>query len=442
MSDTQEAEDIVLSPADESEKAEKKTRFVLLWLLVAAGWFVGFMFMRFSDWISVSARNRAGILSAIVLVLLSAPFVTFLSKQWYVRRNEFRNRLSDGALLCYLERYWWRRASPEINFGNVLNKRKIESSQDMQKKADTLFLEIYHEQYGLWAFMTPFVLLAIVTFASAALISSLWGCDLKDMKCQIYGANPNLATAAISGAYMFAVGDAVASVRQNSLNVADVYWYALRLVIAIPLGIAVGNVSSGATTDAHTLAAFGLGALPIDEIQKQLRRFTMVQLQAGDAKQDPDQLLSLEGATARTSTVLTAEGVTSVSQLASRDPVLLAVRTGLDFDFILFLISQAVVRRHLGASSLTLVPLGLVEAQAIRQLVDMLNGDVGEQAKARALKTLEDATQRITAALNTPNSPSNETVRTTFEQIAESPITLFLAHVAPRGFRIRGNKTR
>jgi len=459
----------LFSEADENELGNKLIRFRWLCVLVVAGWGVGCLFLLYAVQLRGTWFTRAAIISAIVIVLAAAPFITFLTKQWYVRRNEFRNRLSDGALLCYLDRYWLRRATVEkINFTELTDKktgnvaRDIQTTQPTRDKAGDLFLAIYDEQYGIRAFLTPFVLLLVITFANAALISWLWGCAREFLvasnQCSVFGASPNLATAAIAGAYMFAVGDAVNSVRQNSLNIADVYWYALRLLIAIPLGVAVGNFS-GSTSDAHTLVAFGLGAFPVEELQKLLRRVTMAQIQPGDARQIPDQLLSLEGVTVRTSSVLAAEGIVSIGQLESKDPVLLAVRTGLEFDFILYLSSQAVVRRHLGPSAGALIPLGLVEAQAIRQLVDTLaEADGGQPCncpdnvqrapspdnvrKTRAQKTLEDAATLIRFAANTDRTitaPSTESVQTTFEQIAEAPYTAFLSAVAPRGYRIRDN---
>jgi len=473
----------LLSEVDKREPDSKLIRFRWLCALVVVGWAAGCLFLLLVVQLRGNQFTRAVLLSAIVVVLGAAPFITFLTKQWYVRRNEFRNRLSDGALLCYLDRYWLRRATVEqIDFSELTDQntgrvsRDIRTTRPTRDKSGELFLKIYDEQYGIKAFMTPFILLLVISFANAALVSWLWGCARQfgatSNQCLVFGANPNLATAAMAGAYMFAVGDGVNSVRQNTLNIADVYWYALRLLIAIPLGVAVGNFS-GATTDSHTLVAFGLGAFPIEEIQKLLRRITMGQIQTGDTRQVPDQLLSLEGVTVRTSSLLAAEGISSIGQLESKDPVLLAVRTGLEFDFILYLASQAVVRRQLGPSAGALVPLGLVEAQAIRQLVDTLNGEddaqkartdraEGQQAASdgkadaqttyktqdderitRASKTLEDAAILIRAAANTDRTitaPSTESVRTSFEQIAEAPYTSFLSAVAPRGYRIRDNR--
>jgi hypothetical protein len=257
-------------------------------------------------------------------------------------------------------------------------------------------------------------------------------------QCTIFGANPTLAVAAIAGAYMFAVGDAVNSVRQNTLNVADVYWYALRLVIAIPLGVAAGGVAQTNTAEAHTLVAFGLGALPIDEIQKLLRRLTSGQFVTGDARQETDQLLSLEGVTTRTSSLLVAEGINSVSQLESKDPVLLAVRTGLEFDFVLYLSSQSIVRRHLGGgAAAALVPLGLIEAQSIYNLMHRLNQSKDDSC-AEAHQMLSDAASVVSALIPLDHSASQSELREasiqlTFERIAHEPTTRFLVHIAPHG---------
>jgi hypothetical protein len=426
-----------------AEGEGKIVRFTWLCIFLIIGLVAGDYFLYAVVGLVGTPLVRANILSAIAVILVAAPLITFLTKQWYVRRNEFRNRLSDGALLFYLERYWSRRAQAnKIIFPGQANAENA----DNKRLAETLFTNIYDEQYGLKAFLTPCALVILATFANAALVSWLWGCTrtfgAHADQCSIFGALPNLATGAIAGAYMFAVGDCVNSVRQNSLNVADVYWYALRLIIAIPLGVAVGNVT-GSPTDAHTLVAFGLGALPVEEIQKQLRRLTMGQLQAGDARQESDQLVSLEGVTVRISALLAAEGISSVAQLVTRDPVLLAVRTGLEFDFVLYLASQAVVRRHLGSGAAALVALGLIEAQAFLPLVEMLGDKSDDATKAVGEQQLKDAVSRLKTEVfkldNASTSPGDEIVLAAFKQIAGASYTAFLVKVAPHGYAARAS---
>ncbi|KIA78783.1 membrane protein, partial [Chromobacterium piscinae] len=99
--------------------------------------------------------------------------------------------------------------------------------------------------------------------------------------------------------------------------------------------------------------AFALGALPIDSIIKLLRRLVNSKLSTNEADQ-PDPLLSLDGVTPAIASQLEAEGVSSIDQLLDMDPVLLAIHTGLPFRFILRLMSQAIVRRHLGDAAFAL----------------------------------------------------------------------------------------
>lgn len=123
---------------------------------------------------------------------------------------------------------------------------------------------------------------------------------------------------------MFVVSDAVLSIRRRSLNVSDVYWYALRILLAIPIALAV-NGQDG-TDGAHALAVFALGAFPVDALLKIVRRLGFPQFTEIEKKENaPDRLLSLSGVTLPIVSVLEAEGINSVEQVAAADPVLLSI---------------------------------------------------------------------------------------------------------------------
>jgi hypothetical protein len=55
----------------------------------------------------------------------------------------------------------------------------------------------------------------------------------------------------------------VLSIRRKSPNVAEGYWYALGIMLAIPLSLVIGG------TDAlRTAGVFALGILPLDALMK------------------------------------------------------------------------------------------------------------------------------------------------------------------------------
>jgi len=297
------------------------------------------------------------LLAAISTTLVTAPLIRFLSHGWQDRYEEFRNRLTDGALNAYLLQFWERRA-------RKVNQQIFDNSALMQDEAGRLFDLIYREQYGQSVFMMPALLLLLTTLAGSFLVIMI-GME----KYQLSMIETKVAIAAIAGAYMFAVSDMVLSVRRKSLNVADIYWYVLRLVLAVPIGIAATASAPGATA---ATVALGLGTFPMDTLTKLLRRLTDKPLNVAETDQAPD-LIKLEGVTVPIASSLSAEGVESVEQLLGMDPILLAIRTGLPFKFILQLSAQAVVWRHLGEAAGRLVPIDLAYAQQVARLVQAVD---------------------------------------------------------------------
>lgn len=358
------------------------------------------------DW-KISALGIA----ALTTFLVSAPFFRFLASGWNARYDEFRNRLTDTMLIAYLKQYWEQR---------LIEKGLMECPQEQRfKAAGLLFLGIYREQYGRPAFRIPIVLLATIVF-----VETCWLVLANGGSAALFDkASIQVATASIAGAYLFAVGDSVLSVRRRSLNVADVYWYALRMLVAVPVGAAVAALTPGKNQPGAQIAALALGMLPIGEFIKTLRRLPYWAPGVPRGELDSDQLTKLEGVTIGISDLLRAEGVTSVEQLIGMDPVLLSIRTGLPFDLILNLSSQALVRRSFSDSADRLVDIGLADAEAIESLVRLLDGK-DEDAKQRAKAIVDDATARLQTSTNPP-SPRRESVEFCFRIIAASPYTTF-----------------
>jgi len=227
---------------------------------------------------------------------------------------------------------------------------------------------------------------------------------------------------------MYIVSDSIQNVRQRSLNSSTIYWYALRMILAIPIGVALTSLIA---EDAQPFVAFGLGALPMDQIIKALRSISTEKLNLTVAEEESDQLIKLEGVTARISSLMIAEGVDSIDQIINVDPVLLSIRTGLAFKFILHLGSQAIVRRHLGETTEKLIPLGLANARSIADLVDDLDDKNGVDAKSRAEAVLVAATASVMSASN--NDPSvvtsdysSDCLEYNFRQIAKNNYTKFI----------------
>jgi hypothetical protein len=333
--------------------------------------------------------------TALITALAAAPLFSFLGQGWAVRYAEILAELPEERLAIYLRRFW-----PD----------STNAGASAQNAKDT-FERLYVEQYGRGRFIIPVFLLIIILFIEVVLSVLRW----RGVIAFPTDESAAIALAAMGGTYMFLVGDSVASVRRRSLNIADVYWYALRAALSVPIGIAAKGLAPGGTAP---FVAFGLGLMPVDALLKVFRRLTMTKLSASEDAGDDDQLIMLDGVTIDVASRFTAEGITSIDQLACMDPVLLAIRTGLPLQFVIRLASQAVVRGHLGKSAANLVPIGLCDVRAISALLQ-------NRQAAESQATLDDAAARLHTT-DAPTSPTPKTFLFVLEQIMADPRTPFL----------------
>jgi hypothetical protein len=321
------------------------------------------------------------ILLALVVTLATclavAPFIRFLAIGWHCRFSEFTNRIRDGAVSSYLAQFWQRQLAetPAANTDTVV--------------AEALFAKIYLSYDARRVFAAPVLLLLVLTFISAMLVVQTGIDACFDHACL---AKPDAAVrnfppvagifaplgdvilplasvSAVAGAYMFVVSDAILRARRATMNASDVHWYSLRLLIAIPMGLALTQL---AAVTVAGLVSFGLGAFPIDSITKLLRRYTNKSFGGAEDAQETDELVKLDGVTVPISVALVAEGIESIDELVGTDPVLLSLKCGIPFPSILRFASQAVVRIHLDDGAGKLTQIGLGNAYLISDLVEDL----------------------------------------------------------------------
>ena len=351
--------------------------------------------------------------SVVLLVLITtslavAPLIRFVMVGWEARRHEFLNRLNGDALTAYLQQFWEIHTRDHERFGFIDWKPSDETVTESDKKVtkdqikttmEKAFDAIYSEQYGRSAFIVPIVLLIAIIFISTVL-SVLFYLDLKQIiHIRTLDISAKIAIASMAGAYMYVVSNIIQSVRQRSLNTSDIYWHILRMLLAIPIGFALTSpMITNIDVGIRPFVAFGLGTLPMDQIIKVLSEATRKILPSSfKVDEKSDKLIKLTGVTNRVASILTAEGVDSIEQIITVDPVLLSIRTGFSFKFILQLGSQAIVRRHLGKSAKKLIQLGLADAKSISALVADLDNDKEKNlaAQKRAKAVLKFAASRI-----------------------------------------------
>ena len=405
---------------------------IVLWLslLLAniSGMIAFGMHLQHLDTMSMSALVSSELLLFITGSLASAPLIRFVVTDWGTRYQEFVNRLNNDALTAYLQQFWEKYTIQSEDFiawtPNECEDKTITQKQ-IDNSMESIFDDIYHKQYGQNAFFVPLALLFFTIFISTVLSIKIYldqiTIDLKNVDVTV------IAIASMAGAYMYIVSDSIQSVRQRSLNASTLYWYTLRMLLAIPVGVALTSLIADA---AQPFVAFGLGALPMDQIIKSLRHLTTEKLSLTVADEESDQLIKLEGVTARISLLLVAEGVDSIDQVITIDPVLLSIRTGLPFKFILQMGSQAIVRRLMGETAEKLIPLGLANAHSIAELVEDLDSN-NDERKNRAVAVLNTATALVvTPAANetavVTSDYSSACLEYTFRQIADSNYTKFI----------------
>lgn len=153
----------------------------------------------------------------------------------------------------------------------------------------------------------------------------------------------------------------------------------------------------------------------------------------GDREKEnaPDRLLSLSGVTLPIVSVLEAEGINSVEQVAAADPVLLSIRTGFPFRFTLRLCSQAIVRRYFGSNASVLLPIGLADVVPIDLLMKATDGIASDN-----LPKIENPNAVIAEAAgrlfpDTDPGQREAVARMKFRQIAAEEYTVMLTRITP-----------
>ncbi|MBX9296993.1 hypothetical protein K5M33_01875 [Chromobacterium vaccinii] len=391
--------------------------WICLLLLDGAG--VGLGYKWVASEFSTLALSGYITLALLVSGLAAAPLIRFLVVGWGARYEEFRNRLNNGALVFYLRQFWQPRTDriPALKEWPLPPERKGEADA----AAESLFELIYREHYGRSAFIMPLALLQVAILLMVTLYALA---EMEKLKLLV---NNLVIVASIAGAYLFVVSDMVTAVRRRSLNVADVYWYALRMTLAIPIGAAV---SAATSADAHavsalqTVVAFAIGAFPMDVLMKLLRRLASRSFGASEQDQNSDQLIKLEGVTADIAAGMAAEGVNSIEQLIGTDPVLLSIRTGFPFKFILRLSSQAIVWRYFSDHGASLARLGLADVEAIFNLNEKLELKEDDPHRQQADKVVANAAACLQAGGGV--TPDEATLRFLFGEICNQPYTRFL----------------
>lgn len=368
---------------------------------------------------------------AAVLGLVLFPICRFLLYGWKIRKNEFTNRLAGPQLQDYIDRFWKKTFEIDHKRPNLSNEDKFAYAYGLVAGR------------GGYVILTAILLVVVFIFSGMVISTGLRAAYDRYLdyyfQCRSEAAGAcvgNLtrlpfadedhalipfahvvltssSIAAVAGAYLYSVDAILTGYRQRTLLGSDLLWCSFRLIISIPLGMVV---SGSAPAGLQPFIAFALGAFPISEIKKMLRRIANASL-AQREPDDADQLVKLLGVSPDSAAALNGEGISSVQQLSNLDPVSLALRTGLSFDYVLNLVAQSQAWCFIGETAGALSPFGFGNARAIAKLIRAIDGN-----DADAAATI--------AALAGKAGVDPAVLRVSFRNIAADPYTAFLENVS------------
>jgi hypothetical protein len=286
------------------------------------------------------------------------------------------------------------------------------------------FEGFYDHWYGRALYAGPGILLLVAgaLAVSSVVLSVLQGQGY--IAYQPFYAVPPMAIAALSGAYLWATNDLIARARRLDLAPSDVLWAALRIVIAVPLGYALGKVVNDANDGAFI--AFALGAFPLTEILAILQKVGYKALKLEPTKEEVQKsVLALQGVDRDIVERLANEDISTITQFAYCDPVRLTMKSNLGFNFISDCMSQALAWMYFEDKLALLRRFGIRGAVEVKCLVDDLDSDKDDSKSVQAKAVAAATVKSIAALLNQDEAA----VQFVLRQISEDPYTVFLAQV-------------
>jgi len=313
----------------------------------------------------------------------------------------------------YFEQFWSGRDGIGVlvkQYRDAEGEPRVELGKDLAVKLKGLF----EADFGLQVYIVPVIILvavgSIVLFfgytggIGLAVAQSVQG-DKGAPPVMPFGIRLDIVSiAAIFGAFTWVASDVIVRNYQWTLHPSDLGWYSLRMIIAVPLGqalaLTVGATNGGPSvlpTGAGAFLAFVISLFSLDAITTALgtaaTRFG-VQMQSSQLERD-DLLTKLAGVDDARARALSVEGVTTIAQMVTVDPIRLSIRTGLQFEYILNLIDASLLWVFVGANLKWMSRLGLRGASDVLALNAAWNSDY-----AAAQRELDDAAATADNARN------------------------------------------
>jgi hypothetical protein len=298
----------------------------------------------------------------------------FLIRGRNARREEILGAFSARSISIYFERFWTSRqdlAELAATATTTFASGSEDQIREIKRRLKIEFARLYDGQFGHLPYTLAAVLFSVIMAISISIslqsaLATIQGGAAAYLPFVGVKLGPT-AIAALAGAYMWVVSDLILRSRRRDCLPSDIYWSSLRMAISVPLGYAIASV---AKEEVGPFVAFAMGAFPIEAIGKMLRRLSNRTLGLEDSADQVSELVKLTPVDNTVASRFESEGITTIQLLTSFDPVLLAIRCNLPFDFVMECVNEALAWRYFKEALQTMRPAGLRGAYEMVDLID------------------------------------------------------------------------
>jgi hypothetical protein len=399
--------------------------------------------------------------ASLAFAVIEAAILHYVLITQKVRRKLVSSYYRPETIAEYLLQFWLSLDDVRKTLDGWSPGQQLDD--DKKSKVEQTFNEILDDYFGTKRFLFPNTILLItglfvLYFAiEGGLVFAMGFPNAPDKTLYMLGITVDvISIAAIFGAYTWIAADVINRDYQGTLNASHLYWYAMRFVVAVPLGQAVAVTKSATdafSSNSGAAIAFLISMFSYERISaiasSLVNRATGAPAAAPD--ENTDLIIKLPGVDQPTAETFAAEGITTIAKLASSDPILVAVRTGLPFDQVILLVDAALLWRYADTKLLILREFGwagasnvlnyydasqryrkaVAEETEARQMRDAMAADAPQRAaadapeRAAADKKHKDATEELTAAKSRLNGGSEEAMGQLLQDMADAakPIT-------------------
>jgi hypothetical protein len=234
------------------------------------------------------------------------------------------------------------------------------------------------------------------------------------------------AIAGFAGGYLFVIRLLNIRWQERTLSPSDLFASSVRLLISVPVALALSAVLRGPLNDQALYAlCFMLGAFPTDTLMTFLRRTAASKFNLQDSFDEvATGLMNLQDIRRNQAEVYSKEGVGTILQLAYSDPVDLTIRTGYSFSYVIDCCSQALAWLRFENNLTKMRKYGIRGAQEIITFVNELN-----RATEQSTEVMDEKQKRAEITLTVLATELNldkTALNRALEEIAFDPYSQFL----------------